>query len=361
MIAFVNIMVTGIIASFLILSTPPIKTSSATPLIYENTLLFTDFEGESLKQRFKELDDYALNVPSTYSSNMELLVDYLIKPTYSDIEKARVIFRWITNNVTYDDRGYNTGKYSDVSAEGVFKYRIAVCEGFSELFKVMGTLAGLEIEKVSGYSKGYSYTPGSKFSDTNHAWNLIKIDGAWKLFDITWAEGNGVTENGKLKSIKKYDEFWFNTDPYNFIFSHLPEDPKWQLIERPISKQSFEKLPYVQSTFFELGFNGKVIFDQIANGLFSGFPETYSIPFSLKVISLPHSKKLKAGEILHLEIESTEILEMAVINNGNWTYFEQLGNVFTLDFTPERGSLSISAKSNPEKVSFDRIIDYDVK
>lgn len=361
MIAISKLMVAGVLAGSMFLFFSEGKISSAVRLMNENSLLITRFEGESLSERFRELDDYALNVPSAYSSDMRLLVNYLIKPTSTDIEKTRVIFRWITQNVTYDDRGYNTGNYSDVSAEGVFKHRVAVCEGFSELFKAMGILAGLEIVKVSGYSKGYSYDSGDRFSDTNHAWNVIRIDGAWKLFDVTWAEGNGVTENGKLKSIKKFDEFWFNTDPYDFIFTHLPEEPKWQLIERPISKRYFEALPYVQSTLFEMGFNGKVFFDQLSSGNFSGFPQVYSISFPLRIVSLPYNETLKAGETLLLELESTEILEMAVINNGNWTYFDKHGSTFTLEFTPERGSLSISAKSDPDKSSFDRIIDYNEK
>ncbi len=361
MIAIYKLMVTGVLASsiFLISSTATIPI--AVGLMVENNHLVTSFEGESLKDRYRELDNYALKVPSTYSSDMQLLVNYLIMPTSTDVEKARVIFRWITHNVTYDDHGYNTGNYSDVSAEGVFKYRRAVCEGFSELFKAMGDLAGLEIEKISGYSKGYSYEPGDRFSESNHSWNVIRIDGSWKLFDVTWAEGNGITENGKLKSIKKFDEFWFNTDPYNFIFSHLPEEPKWQLIERPISKRYYENLPYVQSTLFEMGFNGKVFFDQISSGKFSGFPQVYRISFPLRIVSLPYNETINAGATLYLELESTEILEMAVINNGNWTYFNKQGSTFTLEFTPERGSLSISAKSDPDKSSFDRIIDYNVK
>jgi len=39
----------------------------------------------------------------------------------------------------------------------------------------MGKLAGLQIEVVKGYAKGVSYRVGSTFSDTNHAWNAIKI------------------------------------------------------------------------------------------------------------------------------------------------------------------------------------------
>ena len=52
----------------------------------------------------------------------------------------------------------------------------------------------LEIETVTGYSKGYGYSPSKRFKDVDHAWNLIKIDGAWRMFDATWGEGSMKVE-----------------------------------------------------------------------------------------------------------------------------------------------------------------------
>jgi len=51
-----------------------------------------------------------------------------------------------------------------------------VCEGFSNLYYVIGAEMGLEIKKVSGYAKAYGYSQGDKFKEENHAWNLIKIN-----------------------------------------------------------------------------------------------------------------------------------------------------------------------------------------
>jgi hypothetical protein len=312
-------------------------------------------------ERFRELDAHAIGVPNFYTTDIHTLVNYLIKPASNDIEKTRVIFRWIAENVNYDDHGYNTGNYSDVSAEGVFKNRVAVCDGFSELFKLMGEIAGLEVVKISGYSKGYSYDEGSTFEETNHAWNAIRIDGTWKLFDVTWGQGHGVTEGGQLKSINEFDEFWFATDPYAFIFTHLPEEPKWQLIENPISKRYFERLPYIQSSFFAMGFDGKTVFEQILNRTFKGFPEVYSVAASVRAISMPYNGTLTAGETIQFIIESSGAQRIALINNGNWIFFNKSANTFSIEFAPEKGTLSVSAKLDPNKSSFDRILDYEVK
>ena len=55
--------------------------------------------------------------------------------------------------------------------------------------------AGLEVEEISGVSKGAGYEPGmftqnpDNTDDGAHAWNKVKIDGTWFLMDATWSAG----------------------------------------------------------------------------------------------------------------------------------------------------------------------------
>ncbi|MBK8192659.1 MAG: hypothetical protein IPK76_05510 [Lewinellaceae bacterium] len=88
---------------------------------------------------------------------------------------------WLAENIEYDDESYNSGSDGDNSAEGVLSNKKAVCEGFSNLFLALGERMGLEIEKVVGYAKGYGYSPGMKFKETDHAWNIIKINENWRI------------------------------------------------------------------------------------------------------------------------------------------------------------------------------------
>ncbi len=315
----------------------------------------------SLQERFKELDYHADNVPDSYTKSIDQLVSYLIQPATNDIEKARVIFRWITQNIYYDDYGFNTGNYSDPTATGTFQNRRAVCEGYGDLFKAMGEKAGLEIVKISGYAKGYGHTQGKSFTETNHAWNAIKIDGKWRLFDATWGHGHGITENGKLKSIVQYTEFWFDTDPYKFIFTHLPEDKKWQLIDNPISKSQFEKLLYAHHTFFAVGFDGKTCFKEVLNGTIKEFPKIFSLKAEVKAISVPCNGILKKGDTVEFTFQSADVVAMAVISDGKWTHFQKDGDIFTLTLSPEKGELSISAKLSEDTNRYERVLTYTVK
>jgi len=49
------------------------------------------------------------------------------------------------------------------------------------------------------------------------------------------------------------DEYYFMSDPCQLIFSHFPDTPDWQLLDKPISLSTFEDLVLVKSLFFKYG------------------------------------------------------------------------------------------------------------
>jgi len=51
----------------------------------------------------------------------------------------------------------------------------------------------------------------------------------------------------------QYDEHYFLTDPDEFIQEFWARDLDWQLLEKPISREEFEALPFVRSVFFHYG------------------------------------------------------------------------------------------------------------
>lgn len=211
---------------------------------------------------------HALNTPESKLESIESLASYLMEPARNDREKARAIYRWVAENIDYDVQGLLNSSYGDTSPEGVLKSGRSVCSGYSGLFGSLCVAAGLEVVTISGYAKGYNYTPGAKFSGpTNHAWNAVKIDGSWYLLDSTW--GAGYIDGKSF--IRRYDDHFFLTPPEEFIYGHLPEDPKWQLLDEPVSKEKFEDLAYLKSGFFNMGMrlidkqNGTISSDSEAN------------------------------------------------------------------------------------------------
>ena len=69
-------------------------------------------------------------------------------------------------------------------------------------------------------------------------WNAVFVDGSWRLLDPFW--GSCVKNQEGHVTSNTSDWFLF-TEPKQFLYSHLPEKPEWQLVEQPISKHEFEK------------------------------------------------------------------------------------------------------------------------
>ena len=189
-----------------------------------------------------------MNSPASVESSIESLAAYLVKPARNDREKARSIYRWITENIDYNVEGFFARNLSSMKLRDLLENRISVCSGYSDLFQSLASEAGLEAVKISGYGKGYGYQPGKNFSGfANHAWNAVKINGSWYLIDCTWGAGF-INEDGKY--VREFDEHYFMTAPSEFIYDHFPENSRWQLLNNPLSKAEFEQLVHVKSEFF---------------------------------------------------------------------------------------------------------------
>ncbi|MFH0734512.1 MAG: transglutaminase domain-containing protein [bacterium] len=200
---------------------------------------------------YSSIDSFALNVPSKYTQDIKLLTNYLIKPAKSDLEKIRAIFRWITDNISYDTESYFSGNIQNAgNYDYAFKNRKSVCSGYGGLFAVMAGIAGVKCVEVPGYAVGYGYSlPKIQPKKANHSWNAVEINGLWYLLDATW--GAGYVGNDKI-FVKEYDEYYFLTPPENLIFTHFPFNVKHQLlINETCSWYEFINYPNTSSFAFK--------------------------------------------------------------------------------------------------------------
>jgi hypothetical protein len=312
--------------------------------------------------KFDKLDQYARNAPEKYSADLRTLADYLVIPAKNDLEKARLLYTWIATHIKYDDEAYNTGEYekNDPTASGILQRKTGVCDDYSTLYMELGRMMDLEVEKIIGYAKGYGYKPGDKFSETNHAWNVIKINHQWKLVDVTWGSGSGTTKDNKLVSTSRFDPYWFCVEPKEFIFRHLPEETHWQLTNSFITLAQYEDLPYLDETFFKLGFNGEEAFKSALSGSVKEFVKTYPVGFPVKVIGLPFYKTLTRGEKYIFTLQSDYIEEAAIINSGQWIYLQKENNEFKAEFIPLSDRVKICIKINWFDKNFWTAVEYTV-
>ena len=94
-----------------------------------------------------------------------------IQDSMSDEEKCRVIYDWLTENVTYDKSAPN-----DQSSYGALIDKRCVCGGFANSFMALGKACGLDVKYLIA---------------TNHALNLVNLDGRWYLMDATQKKYKG--------------------------------------------------------------------------------------------------------------------------------------------------------------------------
>ena len=116
------------------------------------------------------------------------VIDRLIGPDMTDVEKELAIHDYISAHCKYQSNGAG----EDVgNAVGFFRDGRCSCAGYVDTFRLLAKLAGLEVETIGGPTT--RDMPGEK----GHAWNLVRLDGLWYAVDLTWDDmlGSSAAEH----------------------------------------------------------------------------------------------------------------------------------------------------------------------
>ncbi|KAL4224104.1 hypothetical protein ACF0H5_017558 [Mactra antiquata] len=203
---------------------------------------------------FEHIDKRAIELSGRDYNTFTDLVRDLTRDCQSELEKVRALFRWI---ISKDLSKHNTKDIvrpnsSYTLLKGVKSGR----ETYHQLFKRLCSYAGLHCEIIVGYSKGAGYKPGMNITGNTfrNSWTAVAIDGNWRLINVTWAARHVTgTKDDLPEMFNKYDEFYFLTDPEDYIYQHYPDDATWQLLEIPLPFSEFMNIPVVKSPFFNYG------------------------------------------------------------------------------------------------------------
>ena len=196
-----------------------------------------------------QLDQQAASI--NYSGNsVEELAKILTPFATTETEKARLIYAWITQHISYDVQSFLKGNLDglDLSPSGVLKSRLTICSGYANLYQSLAKAMGLNAVIIEGYGKGPSYGVGTD-KDVNHAWNGVKVEGTWYLVDATW--GAGAIDNQQFKA--NFNPYYFGTEPKEFIYSHFPAESQWQLLPTVYTRAEFDNFPDVSARYFRDG------------------------------------------------------------------------------------------------------------
>ncbi len=183
------------------------------------------------------------HISSEDQSSTESLSRYIRENFSSKTDRLKAVYYWTATQIDYATEQRTTSQYFTSTEQLIsrtMKSKRAVCHGFSEVFNELAIQLGFESYVVLGYT---NQNPGS-IRRAGHAWNAVRLDEDWYLFDPTWGAGHFLlkfNETGNPRYVKDFSAAYFMKRPEDFIRTHMPFDPIWQFRDEPISFFDFDQ------------------------------------------------------------------------------------------------------------------------
>jgi hypothetical protein len=305
------------------------------------------------------IDKHALAAAAANEATLARLAEYLVRPCKSDRDKARVIYRWITDRIAYNAEGFFSGDYGDATPAVVLRERKAVCEGYTMLYLDLSKRMGLKAVRVPGHAKTIAYVSGQPIGNREkHMWVAVWIDGRWQLVDPTWGAGH---IDGQ-KFVKRFFDYYFLPPPDQLIFSHRPFESKWQLLKEPWSAGQFRRRPKVGYQLFELGVSSKAVQSVIDDRGFRELVQVYMHPSTATtIVKAPLKKHLPTDAEQEFVFRSEDYVEMALLNNKTFLPMKRDGKVFSRKVKAKTGTLHVGGRKSKAEPLFKFVVGYVVE
>lgn len=190
-------------------------------------ILFFLFCNPGHTQDYRSIDSRILSIATELTYSTDSIAKFITANFSGEEERVRAAYTWVTVNIRYDsDSMYiiNSDKDPAARIRVALLRRKGVCENYAAIFNDIVSRCTVRSIIVNGYTKQYD-----SIDKNGHSWCAANISGEWYLFDPTWDEGR----------YSKAGYNWYMKSPGDFINSHMPFDPLWQLIKHPISHKTF--------------------------------------------------------------------------------------------------------------------------
>lgn len=166
-------------------------------------------------------------------TSIEAVAKHIAAREAEPFARVKALHDWVVTRLRYDHASV-TGPRKPQDAASVFASRLAVCEGYARLLVELGRHTGDRIVFLVGDIR----EADGALAAVGHAWNAVQIDGAWYLLDATWDDP--TSKDGA----DNYQTDYLFPPPQIAVMSHFPEDPRWQLLPRPLSRGEFLRQPF---------------------------------------------------------------------------------------------------------------------
>jgi hypothetical protein len=213
---------------------------------------------------------------------------------------------------------------------------------------------------------------GQRFHETDHAWNAVRLEGTWHLVESTWGAGSVEFRN----YVADYRPAWFDMDPRLFALNHMPEDPRWLLLDKAMTLGDYVRAPYIPTYELEklvdAGFTtgellqllsfapfpelfgsharafkamGGTCADILAYLSEGAFPEAWLYDnVAPALVEFPRTAKLKTGTKYRFAFRLSGCSDAAVIAGGKFTFLEKKDDLFSGEAAAAPGTVYLSVR-----------------
>lgn len=160
---------------------------------------------------------------NTPSSTAEL-AEFINSKNGDSLSKIRAAYVWVTSHMHYSTKNMlaiNNSVDPRSVIDVAFQNRAGVCENFASIFTDLCQKMGFRAVVVNGFT-----THNGVEDRSAHSWSAVNVNNDWYLFDPTW-------DMGKASGFR-----FFRSTGKEFIDTHIPFDPIWQLLKFPDSRTS---------------------------------------------------------------------------------------------------------------------------
>lgn len=182
-------------------SVPEIKEKNSSYFRYFG---FAQFEVESTATEDQRNLLPSRGIQSEAPEIIELAKE-LTKGKTNDRDKAKAIYDYVANTVSYDVEKFRNSDFNwDDSALKTLELKTGVCQDYAYLTIALLRAIDMEARFVEGFARG------------KHAWVEVEVEGEWLTMDPTW--GAGYIKNNEF--VAAFNEDYFDPKKSEFEKTH---------------------------------------------------------------------------------------------------------------------------------------------
>lgn len=207
--------------------------------------------GTSVRTEFEPIYTMSKTERYNYKEKIDATADAWlagVPANATDYGKARIIYDTLVKEVEYD-----TDSEENQNIISVFVNKKSVCQGYAKAFQYMLAKLGVESTLVKGVAE-----------NEGHVWNLVKLDGEFYYFDVTWGDPAFASAKTPADFI---NYAYFGVTTKEILKTHVIED-ELTLPECVATKNNY----YVHEGLFFSEKNANVVGDAIYNADQKGEP-----------------------------------------------------------------------------------------